>query len=320
MTAASRLIPLLLALCWPGAALADDSPDGPAETEGTDLPSDETGSPGDASNPAQAAPPVDPVTARMLELVDLYYTEIDVVPTDEDRARGLESAQMMLLSGVAVTDIAKAVGVAVQLHTPGRRVPFEIAVPLRVGTSMGTTGTSSGGTNPAKETAVKADVEASFSPEERARRSRIREAEETRRTRYSLYRQWRTRTLVPRTLLSVGIPVLATGYITSFAVAGGILLAGGPLTHQQAWLTAVPIFGPAILAGVGDGLLDGMALLAAVQGSGAALIVIALAVRKKFPRESDPTALRIGKKRDGRPAVELHFRPSPTGAGLVGRF
>jgi len=320
MTAALRLIPLLLALCWPGAALADDSPGDPAETEGAGIPIDEAGSPDAASDPVQAPAPVDPITARILELVDLYYTEIDVVPTDEDRARGLESAQMMLLSGVAVTDIAKAVGVAVRLHTPGRRVPFEIAVPLRVGTTMGATAASSGGTTPAKEAAVKADVEASFSPEERARRSRIREAEETRRTRYGLYRQWRTRTLVPRTLLSIGIPVLASGYITGFAVAGGILLAGGPVTHQQAWLSAIPIFGPAILAGVSDGLLDGMILSTAVQGCGAALMVVALVVQKKFPKESDPTALRLGKKRDGRPAVELHFRPSPTGAGLVGRF
>ncbi len=320
MTVTTRLIPLLLLLCWPGVALADDSPGGLAETEGTGTPIDETGSPDEASNPVQAAPPVDPVTARMLELVDRYYAEIDLVPTDEERARGLESAQMMLLSGIAVTDISKAVGVAVQLHTPGRRVPFEIAVPLRVGTGLGATGASSGGTTPAREPTVKPDIEASFSPEERARRNHIREAEEARRTRYGLYTQWRTRTTVPRTLLSVGIPMLAIGYITSFAVSGGILLAGGPLTHQQAWLSAIPIFGPVILAGVSDGLLDGIGLLTAIQGSGAALIVVALVIRKKFPTESDPTALRIGKKRDGRPAVELHFHPSPTGAGLVGRF
>jgi len=317
MTAAPRALLLVLILYWPGAALADDSA-ATAEAEG-DLPGDDTADSEDVEDAAPATA-TDPITARILELVALYYTEIDVVPTDEERARGLESGQMMLLSGVAVTDITKAVGVAIRLHTPGRRVPFEIAVPLRVGTSMTTTDVAYDGTTPAQNPIPKADLEASFSPEEKARRTRIREAEAERRARYSLYRQWRSRTLIPRTLLTVGIPTLATGYITGFAVAGGILLSGGPLTHQQAWLTAIPIFGPAILAGVGEGLLDGMAISTAIQGCGAALIAVALVVRKKFPKESDPTALRLGKKRDGRPAVVLHFRPSPTGAGLVGRF
>lgn len=320
MTPVPRLLALLLALCWPGAALADGSPAPPAEEEENDGWDDETGSQDDPSNPIQAAPALDPVTARMLEIVDLYYAKVHVVPTEEERARGLESAQMMLLSGVAVTDMTKAVDVAIRLHTPGRRIPFEIAVPLRVGTNISGTRTAPEDTTSPAHSTVKADPAVSFSPEESARRSQIREAEEARRTRYGLYRQWQSRTLLPRTLLSVGIPMLATGYITSFVIAGGVLLAGGPLTHQQAWLSAIPIFGPAIIAGVTDGMLNGMALLTAIQGSGAGLIVLAIAIRKKFPTESDPTALLLGKKRDGRPAVEIRFRPSLTGAGLVGRF
>ena len=42
----------------------------------------------------------------------------------------------------------------------------------------------------------------------------------------------------------------------------------------------------------------------------------AVAKKVDWPYDDDPMALRIGKRRDGRPAVTI----APTGTGLVGRF
>ena len=49
-------------------------------------------------------------------------------------------------------------------------------------------------------------------------------------------------------------------------------------------------------------------------------MIIGFALPKNFPYDKDPTALRVGRKRDGRHALELRFQPSATGGGLVGRF
>jgi hypothetical protein len=63
-----------------------------------------------------------------------------------------------------------------------------------------------------------------------------------------------------------------------------------------------------------------MVVLTILQGAGGALIGAALAIPKNYPYDKDPTALRLGRKRDGRHALELRLSPSPLGAGLVGRF
>jgi hypothetical protein len=310
---------LLLLVASPLAALADESSTSPEEDDWGEATSIETT---DETTSADTTPlvSVDPLTARMLELVTRYYTGIEVVPSEEEKANGLESIQMMVLSGIPITDIESALNVATRLHTPGRRVPFEIAVPLRVGTTMtGSTDAASAAT-PTRGSQPGVDPTSTFSPEEGARRNRVRQAEEARRTRYGLYQQWRSRTRVPRTLLSVGIPLLAGTYIIGFAISGVALLAGAPITHRQAWLAAIPIVGPAIIAGLTDGALSGMVVLTILQGAGAALIGTALAIPKNYPYDKDPTALRLGRKPDGRHALELRLRPSPIGAGIVGRF
>jgi hypothetical protein len=193
---------------------------------------------------------------------------------------------MMVLSGIPITDIESALNVATRLHTPGRRVPFEIAVPLRVGTTMTGSTDAASPAPPTGKSRSRVDPASTFSPEEGARRNRVRQAEETRRTRYGLYQQWRSRTRVPRTLLSVGIPLLAGSYITGFAISGFALLLGAPITHGQAWLAAIPIVGPAIIAGLTDGALSGMVVLTILQGVGGALVGASFAIPKNYPSGS----------------------------------
>ena len=303
------------------AAEVEGSGDETAESPAPQA-TEDTASEAVSDTPAEA--PEDPLTARMKEMVVDYYRGIETEPSSEERAKGLESVQMMVLSGVAIKDIARAVTAAVRLHTPGRRVPFEIAVPLRVGTGpkLVDVEQQSGETASAavKQPRIRLSPEDAPSAEETTRRSLIRKAEESRRSRYGLYRQWRERTRVPRTLISVGIPLLATTYITGFATSGIALLAGAPLTHGQAWLSAIPVVGTALVAGVTDGALGGMAILTLLQGTGLALIVVGLALPMNYPYDKDPTALRIGKKPRGGHALEVRFQPSPTGGGLVGRF
>jgi hypothetical protein len=317
MTPIRKLCTLLFLLSLPATVQAQDS-----TTEPTDTATDEADDWGEDEPSAEpsAAPSVDPLTARMQELVVRYYEGIQVEASEDDSGRGLQSVQMMVLSGIAIQDIAHAVDVATRLHTPGRRIPFEIAVPLRVGTTLDVP-VSASRKDPAKTTPrIRVSTDKTLSPEEGARRTRVRQAEEARRTRYGLYRQWRERTRTQRTLISIGIPLFATSYITGFSAAGIALLAGAPIDHSQAWAAAIPLVGTAILAGITDGALVGMSILTILQGAGIALIVVGLAMPQDYPYDKDPTALRLGKKRDGRHALELRFAPAPTGGSLIGRF
>ena len=317
MTAIRMLCALLTLLCLPLSALAEEAPED-STSPGAE-PEDADSEQGEAPAPAEEVA-VDPLTARMQELVAAYYEGIEVEASPDELNNGLESVQMMVLSGTGIQAIADAVTVATRLHTPGRRVPFEIAVPLRVGTAV-PTDNSVEQTEEEKETArVEVSAESLLSPQESARRIRVREAEEKHRARYGLYRQWRERTRVPRTLISVGVPLLVTSYITGFATSGVALLAGAPLTHGQAWLSAIPVVGTAIIAGITDGALAGMTVLTILQGTGVALLVVGLLLPVDYPYDKDPTALKIGKKPGGKHALELRFQPAPTGAGIVGRF
>ena len=76
---------------------------------------------------------MDPLTEKLIAIVDGYYTAIAFEPTADDRKRGVEAVQMLLLSGIGLTQIEKATVIAVRMHSPGRRIPFEVAVPLRIG-------------------------------------------------------------------------------------------------------------------------------------------------------------------------------------------
>ena len=120
--------------------------------------------------------------------------------------------------------------------------------------------------------------------------------------------------------MSVGVPLLATAYITGFATAGIAILAGSSITHGQAWVTAIPLFGTAILGAITQGALSGLAVLTIVQGVGTALIIAAAVMPLKYPYDDDPTALRLGRTKHGHHALELRLLPSATGGALVGRF
>ncbi|MEE2828805.1 MAG: hypothetical protein VX498_06435 [Myxococcota bacterium] len=303
---------LAVLLLLPLNALADEAP---GETEATT--EEATGEPEEGS-PDAAEKSSDPLTARMEALVRRYYEGIDTPPSDDEIRRGVESIQMMLLAGVSLRAVEQAVHSALRLHNPGRRIFFEVAVPLRVRSA------------PDDPKAVEEGTEAppplvlpsprAEDPELDERRRAARAAEEARRGRYRLYSQWRERTRVKRSLFSAGIPILATGYVTGYAAAGISLLVGTGITHQEAWLTAIPVFGPAILDAVSGGELPGFSVISLVQGAGAALIIIGAAIKVDFPYERDPTALRLGRKRSGEVALELRVVPTAGGAGLIGRF
>lgn len=303
-----RVLVLLLALSIPtGLCAAEDEEAGEAAEESAE----------EAAS-SEAAPPMDPLTARLNELVSRYYEGIDASPSEEETARGLESVQMMLLSDITLQDISRAVDAAIRLHTPGRRIPFEIAVPLRVGSAPDV---PSDGEQEAEVPRHRVTLPApeALSPEAEASRRAAHAAREARRSRYGLFRQWRDRTRTKRTLISVGLPILVTSYMTTFGAAGIASLTGA-VSNRQAWLSAIPVFGGAILSGTTDGALVGLSVLTIIQSIGAGLVVVGVALPIDYPYKRDPTALHLGRRPDGRHALELRFVPAPSGAGIVGRF
>ena len=312
------VLPLLLC-CWLAlpskveAAPTTSLEDGEAEVPTEDTPADP------AVEEAEPEPPqVDPLTAHLQQLVQRYYEGIEATASDDENARGVESVQMMVLSGISLEDIERAIEAAIRLHTPGRRIPFEIAVPLRVKSAPDVAGEVE-----EEETTrhrVTLPPPTAIDPEQDERRRAAHAAEEVRRARYGLYRQWRERTRTKRTLMSVGVPLLVTAYVTGFGTAGIALFSGAPITHGQAWLAAIPIVGTAILTGVSDGILTGFPVLTIIQGVGLALIIAGAVLPVDYPYERDPTALRLGRTKDGRHALELGFRPGPTGGTIVGIF
>lgn len=254
--------------------------------------------------------PLDLLTRRMNDLVGRYYSGIGAEPTDQELAEGIQAIQLMLLDGVSLSRIDAAVDEAVRLHTPGRRIPFPIAVPLRVRPAtpdeQATAPETQGGR---PERVVDLD------PEVEERRTELRSQRDLRQQRVRLYRQWRERTAERRALMSIGIPMLASGYATGFAVGGGMTLAG-QMPYYSSWVTAVPVVGAMILGIWAEGTVPGLFVLSGFQIAGVALIVAAVAKKIDWPYDDDPMALRIGRRRNGRAAVTI----VPTGTGLVGRF
>ena len=309
-------------LLLPLSALAEGSleEDAPAPDEEDAPTPDEEDWEETGPTPEDEATSTDPLTARMHSLVQRYYDGLQTSPSAEEIARGVESIQMMLLAGVSLRAIEQAVHSALRLHNPGRRIFFEVAVPLRVRSASDDPQAGGEGQHQAVSPPVLLPAPVTEDPELDERRRAAHAAEEARRGRYRLYAQWRDRTRTKRSLLSVGIPILTAGYLTGYAAAGISLLLGTGITHGEAWLTAIPVFGPAILDATSGGILPGFSVISLVQGAGAALIIIAAVLKVDYPYARDPTALLLGRKRSGKKALELRVVPTAGGAGLIGRF
>ncbi len=309
------LLIVVLALCWlPATSRAQgegETPE-PAEQE-TPEPAGEAAAPVDEVKAVQAT--VDPLTRRMEDLVGRYYGGIGVEATEAELAEGVQAIQLMLLDGVSLHRIDAAVTEAVRLHTPGRRIPFPIAVPLRVRPAEpGEEGAPTAEPS-TDEKAVPAEQVVGLDPALEERRSELRRQRDARQQRVRLYRQWKERTRERRTLIGLGIPMLASGYAIGFAVGGAMSLTG-EMPYYSSWVTAVPVVGAMILGIWAEGGVPALFVLSGLQMAGVALIVAAVAKKVDWPYDDDPMALRIGKRRDGRPAVTI----APTGTGLVGRF
>ena len=300
------LLSLLLAL--PGLAWAQDN----------DVPPPPLG---DADEPPEPPPElstepvVDTFTARLLDLVDRYHAGVDHPATEAERTRALDSIRTMLLDGVALPRVHAAVEDAVRLHAPGRVVPFHIAVPLRVKPADPEPPLHRAPPDPPPSPARAID------PRVEARRAEQRKAASARRNRVRLYQQWQARTKHKRALLTGGAIAWAAGYGAGFGV-GGITVLAGEVSHEQAWLRAIPLVGQFLYVGsVAEGgvlALDGI-VLGIIEVSGAALVAASIAMKADWPYDRDPTALRL-RRPDGRLALEASPILNPAFAGLVGRF
>ncbi len=300
---------LLVLLLLPGLAFADDEP----------VPATEAGTEGDAA-PADAPAQLDAFTIRLMSLVDRYYAGVSAEPSVEDRASALESIRLMLLDGVALPRVTAAVEDAVRLHTPGRVVPFHIAVPLRVRPAdpsppLGKRVEPA----PSTDLAIPQPPPRSVDPELEAKRAAQREVAQARRTRLRLYRQWRSRTKEKRTLMSIGIPLWAAGYSLGFGAAG-INNLQGLVSHEVTWFAAIPLVGNLLYGIATQGLYPLSFLFASMEIAGAALTIVSFALKADWPYERDPTAMKIGRTRDGRPALTMAPRPLGLGGALTGRF
>jgi len=277
------------------------------------------------SETSETATSDDPVTARLRVEVMRYYTGIGVSPEPSQVDTALDSARFMLMDGVSVNRITAAVDKALSLHNPGRNVSFEVAVPLRVlpadpaPASSGSAQHSNELDNAPQPSPSVEDITTSTqeaSVESRAERKKM---EESRRNRLRLHRQWQKRTTEKRILLTVGVPTLAIPYSLGFFTAG-IMAMDGVVPRSWAFVTTVPIVGTLLLGIWTEGLYPGFAMLTVTQAVGLAAIIVGLALRSEKPHEKDPTALRLGKKRDGSTAVTLRAAPMGLGGILQGSF
>jgi hypothetical protein len=299
-------------------ALALASLPGPLLAQGDDAPPAEATATTDEAVEEVPEAPVDKLTLRMQELVDRYYQGISAEPTDQELADGVQAIQLMLLDGVSLGRIDAAVSEAIRLHTPGRRIPFPIAVPLRVRPAdPGEATRDRAGTPDPNPEARKGTARPALDldPAVEERRSELRRKREERQQRKRLYRQWQERLKERRVLLSLGIPMLASGYAIGFVV-GGVMSQTGEVPYYSAWVTAVPVVGALILGIWTEGSMPPLFILSGLQMGGVALIIASIAKKIDWPYDEDPTALRIGKRRDGRAALTLF----PTGTGVVGVF
>jgi len=263
----------------------------------------------EASEPSQPAD--DPVTARLRVEILRYYEGIATEASAAEVGSALESARFMLLDGVSIQRITAAVDKAISLHNPGRRVPFEVAVPLRV--------------LPAAQQAATpaptdlSDEDALYDPDADERRTQQKASIESRRNRIRLHRQWQRRGVEKRIILAVAVPALVIPYSMGFFV-GSIMALNEDVPHSWAWITAVPVVGTLLLGAWTQSQGPGFAVLTITQGVGLAALIVGLALKAERPYEEDPTALRIGKRRDGRTAVTIRGGPMGVGGFLEGRF
>jgi len=312
---------LLLALLLPAVASAQASDEAEAEA-----PQVETA-------PEEAAPADDPLTVRLKQMIDRYYTGIGAVATEAEIASALESIQFMLLDGVDLRRVAAGVDQAIRLSTPGRRTPFEVAVPLRITPGEPTAaprdapptedttwdvGPSSSTSTTAGETTPEPVEARAVDPETEKRWAEAQKKLKEKRSRRRLYRQWRDRTREKRAFLSLGIPLLATGYAIGFAGAGAAVQFG-EADHASAWAAAIPVVGTAIFMGT-SGITDPWPIgLTVLQGVGIGFTVVGLTMKIDWPHDRDPLAVTV-PDRSGRPALRMRFAPLATGGALVGTF
>ena len=313
---------ILCILMLPSAGIAAQEE---AESSSTEDASAEDEAPeGNAESEAETND--DPVTARLRIEVMRYYAGIGVTPDTGQVNTALDSARFMLMDGVSVDRITAAVDKALTLHNPGRNVSFEVAVPLRVLPAAGGT-TQAGSSQPANEmdpesTQPTSSDDEALRPNEEASiqaRAERKKREETRRNRLRLHRQWKKRTTEKRILLTVGVPTLAIPYSLGFFTAS-IMAMDGVVPRSWAFITTVPVVGTLLLGIWTEGLYPGLAMLTITQVVGLASLIVGLALRSEKPHEKDPTALRLGKKRDGSTAVTLRAAPMGLGGILQGRF
>ncbi len=306
-----RLLVLTL-LLLPGAALGQD-----AETE-------------PAAETVEEAPKLDLLTTRLQAMVQDYYVAIGSEASDDDLKQGVQSVQMMLLDGVSMSRIEAAIAAAVSLHTPGRRIPFQVAVPLRVRPADSAPRPapaipveSGDPETTATEPALAVPAAPAGEPEKSEERTAIekrwverQEQLRKRRNRLRLHLQWRDRTKEKRILLSLGIPLFVAGWAGTFSVAGATMTFGETLP-STGWTGAIPIAGPFVFAGLTDAQYPAVFAFAAFQGIGLALTIVALTKKIDWPYDRDPTALYLGRdRRTGKPKVTIHGGPM----GLVGEF
>ncbi|HCP48229.1 MAG TPA: hypothetical protein DIU15_19475 [Deltaproteobacteria bacterium] len=276
----------------------------------------------DSGAPAPAD--LDPLTAHLQAEVLRYYRGIGAEASAEELDRGLQTLSFMLLDGVSLDRIEAAIHAALQLHSPGRRVPFEVAVPLRVqpaeaGSARSTLAgerqqSSSEGPAPAGE----ATSEPMPTTNQDALAQKRKQAE-LKVNRLRLYKQWKSRTRGKRMLISIGIPLLASGYALGFGVAGSLNLFG-EIPQSWAWVTSVPLVGTLLLGIWTEGLYPSFFALSVMQIAGAALLVGGIVMRANWPYDKDPTAVHIGTKRGGGPAITLRAGSSGAGGWLIGHF
>lgn len=339
MTRFVLLLSLLWILAWtPQAALAqgDDAP----MPEPTSTPVDEANEAGksEANTGTDVVSEVDPLDASLRTLVQSYYERIGSESTESDVAQGMKACKLMLMDGVSLGRIEAGVDRAISLHTPGRRIPFQVAVPLRVRPA----GETSAAPRPApkpmpdsvarpesgepREDATGSSSTAQSDPAERAgtvieeRWVKRQEELRARRNRLRLYLQWRDRTREKRVLLSVGVPMLVAGWAGTWALAGGTLSTGAELP-SVGWTGAIPIAGPIIFGALTEGAYPPIFVFGGFQTIGLVLTIAGLAQKHDLPYDRDPTAMNVGRNpRTGRAVLTLSPRPVGLGGGVVGRF
>jgi len=305
----------------PTAALSDEAAGTPASSEAAAT--EETV----GHEEAAATRPMDPLTAHLQAEVTRYYRGIGAEATADELDRGLQTLSFMLLDGVSLARIEAAIDTALGLHSPGRRVPFEVAVPLRVqpaAASPNPSETSPSTQSSAPETTTaqptpKSGEEAGVDASAQEELSGRQQQTEMKRNRLRLYKQWRSRTRGKRALISLGIPLLAAGYAMGFGVSGSLNIFG-QLPQSWAWVSSVPVVGTLLLGIWTEGLYPGFFALSVIQITGAAFLVGGILIKANWPYDKDPTALHIGTKRGGGPALTLRAGSSGTGGWISGRF